>query len=79
MKIKDVNLLHSSEKCVGVEEAAQPERVWSAVVTPRVKLVVPFVQFYQPVAQTARLPRYLPRQSRLAFIHDHIYKTAELG
>jgi len=42
---KDANLLHSSEKCLGVEEATQPERVRSAAVAPRAKLGVALIQF----------------------------------
>jgi len=40
------NLFDGSEKCLGVEKATKPERVGSAFKTPRVKLVVTFVQFY---------------------------------
>jgi len=59
-----MDLLHGREKRAGVEEAAEPERVWSAVEAPRAKLVVTVVEFTQPVSQTAaRLPRYL-------YVHD---------
>jgi len=39
------NLLDGSEKCLGVEEAAQPERVRFAAVAPRAKLGVAIIQF----------------------------------
>jgi len=60
------NLHHGGEKCFGVEKAAEPERVWSAVVAPRAKLRVALVEPRQPVAQTIRLPRYLSQQSLLS-------------
>jgi len=41
----NTHLLHGREKCPGVEKAAQPERDGSAVVAPRMKLVVAVVQF----------------------------------
>jgi len=50
MRRDAANLLHGGEKCLGVEKAAQPERVRSAVIAPRAKLVVSLVQLRQPGA-----------------------------
>jgi len=51
--LKDLNLFDGCEKCTGVEKAAEPERIWSAVEAPRAKLTVSLVEFRQPVTQTA--------------------------